>query len=136
MKNKTQRPIIGSKTSPLTLKKFLIQAVPALYNKPKRREAAWREFRRSDGALYHQFNLQGSRWWTIKQLADHVSETGEIPDDVCHILALAFMSWYAQWRKERTSKSRSAAAIKSHKKTGARPNWVALKEIGRRRLLT
>jgi hypothetical protein len=131
MKNKTQRTTEPIKY-PLTLKKFLILMLPALYNKPNRREAAWRVFRNSDHALGHHFSIQGGKWWTMKQLADHINKTKEIPDEgIYWNLAKSFGSWYGYWRPQTTSDQNKQKALKRHKKTGARPNRVALKEISK-----
>jgi hypothetical protein len=118
----------------VTLKKFLIRCLPALYNKPKRREAAWREFRKSDTALGSHYN-RGGNLVTVKQLADWIAEGNAIRDEHDYvILARSFLSWYADWRKETTSNVRSQSALKRHKKTGARSNRVELKQILKERL--
>jgi hypothetical protein len=121
----------GPKRYPLTLKKFLLIALPALYHKPKRREAAWREFRKSDWARGTHFSIHGSQWHTVKEFADWLSEGNEIKDAGHYIqLARTIMAWYADWRPAKTSEQNREKALKrhaSHKKTGARPNHVALK---------
>jgi hypothetical protein len=110
---------------PMTLKRFLVITLPALYNKPQRRVAAWREFSKSEDARHtHSIGR-----YTISDFAKWLKDGNTIPDDGAYVtLARSFLTWYSDWRNEKTRRERKAAAFKRHKKIGARPNRVALKK--------
>ena len=112
----------GPKRYPLTLKKFLVITLPALYHKGPRRVAAWREFRKSKWADGAHFSLGANPLRTVKQFADWLNEGNDIPDEGHYfILARCFLAWYAGWREQKTSAERRKAATNRHKKNGAQP---------------